>query len=545
MSRSHVVVNQPPPLVDYNVYLADETLKAALAQGDAAWADASLREYGELAGSEEVIRLGFQANEHKPVFKSHDAYGRRIDLVEYHPAYHQLMQLAIERGVHASPWTDPKPGAHVARAAMEYLEHQVESGHGCPMTMTFAAIPTLRLQPDLASAWEAKVTGRTYDPRNLPMTEKSGLTLGMAMTEKQGGSDVRANSTSAEPVGHPGSGNEYRLTGHKYFVSAPMSDAFLTLAQTPKGLSCFLLPRWRPDGGKNDMELQQLKNKMGNVSNASAEVELFGASAWMIGGEGRGVPSIIQMVALTRFDCMIGSAALIRQATVQALHHCRHRSAFGRVLVEQPIMQGVLLDLVVESEAAIALAMRVARALDRIAETSESAAVRILTPIGKYWICKRAPSVVYEAMECIGGSGFMEDRVLARLYREAPVNAIWEGSGNVQCLDVLRAFAREPETIDVVINELRAAQSLSPELDRETRAIEGMLVHVDVDIERVARGWVERIAIALQASVLLRFGAPLTAEAFCTLRLGEDRPLLVGGRGCDDRFVPVIARALP
>ena len=540
MPTSHEVVNQPPPLVDYNAYLADAALQGAVGAGGADWADPMLREYGALTGSEEVIALGFQANENRPMFRSHDTAGHRIDCVDYHPAYHRLMGLAIERGIHALPWIDSRPSTHVARAAMEYLQHQVESGHGCPTTMTFAAVPALRLQPDLARTWEPGVTARTYDPRNLPMAEKSGLTLGMAMTEKQGGSDVRANSTTAVPTGNGGPGEEYLLTGHKFFVSAPMSDGFVILAQTLPGLSCFLMPRWRPDGTRNPFELQRLKNKMGNVSNASAEMELFDASAWLIGEPGRGVANIIRMVALTRFDCMVGSSALIRQAAVQALHHCRNRSAFGRVLAEQPVMQGVLLDLVVESEAALALTMRAGRALD----AGEDVAVRILTPLGKYWICKRAPAMTAEAMECIGGSGFMEDRILARLYREAPVNAIWEGSGNVQCLDVLRAFAREPATVEWVLEELRAAASLDASLDREVGILQGTLRAPPADIEFVARGWVERLAVAMQASALLRCGDPLAAEAFCRLRLpGEHRSLLPGGGGCAPRFRPILERA--
>ena len=540
MPKSHEVVNQPPPLVGYNPYLRDDALRHAVGLGQADWAEAALTEYGALTGSEEAIRLGFEANEFRPVFHSHDPQGRRVDRVAYHPAYHRLMEMAIERGIHSLPWTEHRPGAHVARGAMQYLQHQLESGHGCPTTMTFASVPTLRVQPDLARAWEPGVTARVYDPRDVPMAEKSGLTLGMAMTEKQGGSDVRANSTAAEPVGNGGPGEEYRVTGHKFFVSAPMSDGFVILAQTPAGLSCFLLPRWRPDGTRNPFEVQRLKNKMGNASNASAEMELFGASAWLIGEPGRGVANIIRMVALTRFDCMVGSAALMRQATVQALHHCRHRTAFGRLLAEQPVMQGVLLDLVVESAGALALAMRAARALD----AGEDGVVRILTPIGKYWICKRTPTVTAEAMECVGGSGFMEDRVLARLYREAPVNAIWEGSGNVQCLDVLRAFAREPGTVETVVTELRAGASLNPALARELQSIERVLTRPGPDLERAARGWVERLAIALQASTLLRFGDALTAEAFCRLRLpGPERSLLPGGGGCDPRFAPLLERA--
>lgn len=537
MPRSHEVTNQPPPLIDYNVYLQDAALRRAVAEGGAAWAEDRLVEYGALAGSAEAIRLGFQANENQPVLKTHDEYGHRVDRVEYHPAYHRLMEQAIGHGLHALPWAEPTPGAHVARAALEYMQHQVESGHGCPTTMTFAALPTLKLAPELAEAWMPKVTARRYDPRDAPIDEKAGLTLGMAMTEKQGGSDVRANSTRAAPTGL---GDEYRLTGHKYFVSAPMSDGFIILAQAPGGITCFLMPRWRPDGNRNGFEMQRLKRKMGNVSNASAEVELFDAFARRIGDEGRGVANIIHMVALTRFDCMIGSAALMRAAATQALHHCRHRSAFGRPLTDQPVMRGVLLDLIVESEAALALGMRVARALD----AGEDVATRILTPVGKYHICKRAPGMVFEAMECVGGSGFMEDRPLARLYREAPVNAIWEGSGNVQCLDALRAFARSPETVAFLLDELRAAAGLDTHLGREAHAIGQRLARPDATLEAEARGWVERIAVALQASVLLRYGAPLTAEAFCQLRLGpERRSLLPGGSGCDARFAALLERA--
>ena len=538
MPKSHEVTNQPPRLADYNVYQRDAALRAAVAEGGAAWCEQPLKDYGEVTGSAEAIRLGFQANENRPVFKSHDEFGHRINFVEYHPAYHRLMALAIERGIHSLPWTHPQRGAHVARAALQYMQHQVESGHGCPTTMTFAAIPTLRLAPELARQWAPKVIARSYDPADAPPQEKPGLTLGMAMTEKQGGSDVRANSTRAEPTSVDG---VCAITGHKYFVSAPMSDGFIILAHAPGGLSCFLLPRWRPDGQRNGFELQRLKNKMGNVSNASAEMELFGALAWRIGEEGRGVAGIIRMVALTRFDCMIGSAALIRQATVQALHHCRHRAAFGRTLVEQPLMQGVLLDLALESEASLALGMRTARALD----AGEDAAVRILTPLGKYWVCKRAPGVIAEAMECVGGSGFMEDRMLARLYREAPVNAIWEGSGNVQCLDVLRALGRSPETAQFLIDELRAGAALHPALDQEAQRIAARLAKPDADLERQARGWVERIAIALQASLLLRSDSA-AAEAFCRLRLAPERPsLLPGGQGCDAGFAELLDYAFP
>ncbi|XAW60912.1 acyl-CoA dehydrogenase family protein [Halomonas sp. Bachu 37] len=335
LANTHEVENQPPPLHDYNSYLSDTALREAVAREEASWAEDDLEAFGALAGSADSIELGFQANAFKPQLTTHDRHGHRIDQVEFHPAYHQLMQTAIRHGLHSSPWRDPKPGAHVARAAKYYLHTQVEAAHGCPITMTFAALPALKHQPDLYQAWGDKVTALHYDPRNVPHTQKQGLTLGMAMTEKQGGSDVRLNSTRAYPVGTPGSGQPYELVGHKWFVSAPMCDAFLVLAQTEHGLSCFLLPRWRPDGSKNPLQIQQLKNKMGNVANASSETELRGAYAWMVGEEGRGVPTIIDMVAMTRYDCMIGSSAGMRQAVAQAIHHADHRHAFGAVLSDQ------------------------------------------------------------------------------------------------------------------------------------------------------------------------------------------------------------------
>jgi putative acyl-CoA dehydrogenase len=373
------------------------------------------------------LDLGIQANRHPPELDTHDRFGNRVDLVRFHPAYHTLMKTAIENGLHASPWTDPRPGAHVARAARTYLQTQVEAGHGCPITMTFAAVPSLRTTPSLAALWEPKITALSYDPSNVPDAQKAGLTIGMAMTEKQGGSDVRANSTRAYPVGAGGAGEAYELVGHKYFVSAPMCDAFLVLAQAPGGLSCFLLPRWRPDGTKNPMQVLRLKRKMGNVSNASSETELRGALAWMVGEEGRGVRTIIEMVAMTRFDCMIGSTAGQRAAVAQALHHCSIRSAFGNVLNQQPLMQNVLADLVLEHEGSLALTMRMARAMDHRADPHEDLLVRLVTAVGKYWICKRTPNHAYESMECIGGSGVMEDSPFPRLFRESPVNAIWEG----------------------------------------------------------------------------------------------------------------------
>lgn len=390
------------------------------------------------------MAAGFLANQHKPEFHSHDRYGNRVDLVEFHPAYHELMRAAIEHELPSLPWTDPRPGAQVARAGLSYLHSQAEAGTGCPLTMTYASVPAIRLQADLAEKWLPKILSREYDPRNVPMEQKAGVTIGMAMTEKQGGTDVRANTTRAYPVGIPGPGQAYELVGHKWFCSAPMCDAFLTLAYTDKGLTCFLLPRHRPDGSRNQFYIQRLKDKLGNWSNASSEIEYRGALAWMVGEEGRGVPTIIEMVAMTRFDCMIGSSALMRQALTQAAHHCAYRKVGGRVLAEQPLMQNVLADLALESEAALALTLRMGHALDRAHDEQEEKFARLVTAVGKYWICKRAPAMINEASECMGGAGYVEETILPRLYREAPVNSIWEGSGNVQCLDVLRALSKEP-----------------------------------------------------------------------------------------------------
>jgi putative acyl-CoA dehydrogenase len=520
LAETHEVINVGRELVDTDLYRQDAALVEAVQREGAAWADAALGEFGRLAGSAEYLELGMQANQNPPVLDTHDRFGRRIDRVVYHPAYHQLMRSAIEHGIHASPWTDPRPGAHVARAARFYLQAQVEAGHGCPITMTFASVPALKTTPALADAWLPKITARIYDPRNLPDGQKAGLTIGMAMTEKQGGSDVRANTTRAYPVGTAeGPGAAYELVGHKYFVSAPMCDAFLVLAQTAGGLSCFLLPRWRPDGTKNPLQVLRLKRKMGNVSNASSETELRGALAWMVGSEGRGVRTIIEMVAMTRFDCMIGSTAGQRAAAAQALHHCSLRSAFGQVLNQQPLMQNVLADLVLEHEGSLALTMRLARALDHRDDAQEDALVRLVTAVGKYWICKRTPQHAYEAMECIGGSGVMEDSPFPRLYREAPVNAIWEGSGNVQCLDVLRAMQKTPEVVGAFFAELARARGANDSLDAWVAALQRDFAD-RADLEYRARQVVDRMALAIQAALLVQHAPAAVADAFCASRLG-------------------------
>ncbi|PVZ15672.1 MULTISPECIES: acyl-CoA dehydrogenase family protein [unclassified Pseudomonas] len=512
-AETHKVTNQPPLLEDCNLYRIDLPLQAWVRHFGAGWAEPQIDAYGALAGGP-LMAAGFLANQYPPVFHSHDRQGHRIDQVAFHPAYHQLMKAAIEHGLPSAPWAAPGPGAHVARAATTYLHTQAEPGTGCPLTMTFASVPVLRREPLIAQAWLPKVLARSYDPRDLPAGEKTGLTLGMAMTEKQGGTDVRANTTRAWPVGQRGSGQPYELLGHKWFCSAPMCDGFLTLAQTEAGLGCFLLPRQRPDGSRNEVYIQRLKDKLGNRSNASSELELRGALAWLIGEEGRGIATILEMVALTRFDCMVGSSALMRQALTQATHHCAWRQVGGRVLAEQPLMQNVLADLALESEAALALSLRMAQALDR----GEAAFVRLVTAVGKYWICKRAPAMINEAAECLGGAGYIEDSILPRLYREAPVNSVWEGSGNVQCLDVLRALEREPGVLDSLFAELGDGHG-SRLLAEAITQLKSDLADTDQGHYR-ARQLTESIALALQAKLLLEHGDSDVSDAFIASRLG-------------------------
>lgn len=517
-AETHQVFNQVPSLDGANLYRLDLPLQQWQTHFQAGWAAPRLDAYGALAGGP-LLAAGFLANENKPQFHSHDRQGRRIDLVEYHPAYHQLMQAAIEHGIPSLPWTEPRAGAHVARAGLNYLHSQAEAGSGCPLTMTFASVPTLKLQPELADIWLPKILATQYDPSNLPMQQKTGLTIGMAMTEKQGGTDVRANTTQAHPVGASGPGQAYELVGHKWFCSAPMCDAFLTLAQTPQGLSCFLLPRHRPDGSRNELYIQRLKNKLGNWANASSEVEYRGALAWMVGEAGRGVATIIEMVSLTRFDCMIGSSALMRQALTQASHHCAHRQVSGRMLAEQPLMQNVLADLALESEAALALTLRMGFALDNQQDQAQVKFARLVTAVGKYWICKRAPAMINEAAECLGGAGYVEDSILPRLYREAPVNSTWEGSGNVQCLDVLRALSKEPGVLEVLFNELGDGHG-----DARLQAHIGRLKNAFADkddIQYRARQLTEDVAIALQAKLLLQAGNAAVSDGFIASRLGQ------------------------
>jgi len=532
--ETHRVDNQPPPFEPRDLWADDLALREAVAREGASAFASRLAAYGALAG-DELYRLGFDANRDRPRLRTHDRHGRRIDTVEFHPAYHRLMEAAKAHGVAGLPWHEPGPGAHVARAALSYLHHQAEAGTSCPLTMTHAAVPVLQREPRLAH-WAAKAAAPHYDPRDIPIADKAGITLGMGMTEK-GGSDVRANTTMATPRG-----DAYVLVGHKWFFSAPMCDGFLVLAQAPAGLSCFLMPRRLDDGDRNAFRLMRLKDKLGDGSNASSEVEFTGAHAWRVGEEGRGVATIIEMVMLTRLDCMLGSAAEMRMALAQALHHAHHRRAFGKPLVAHALMRNVLADLGLEAEAALAFALRVARAVDAAPhDAGEAAFARIATAAGKYWICKRAPAFVNEAQECLGGAGYVEESILPRLYRQAPLNSIWEGSGNIQCLDVLRTLAREPGVLGVVDRELASAAGTDAAYDAFVDRLRAALAATG---EAGARRLVERLALALQAAVLLRAGSPV-APLFVRSRLAGEHGLAFGTLPEDADVEPVLARAWP
>jgi putative acyl-CoA dehydrogenase len=537
---THEVFNQPPPLAGYNAFHADIALQEATRREGAGWAEPWLAEVGAAAGSAAAIALGFTANANPPALRTHDRFGHRIDEVEFHPAWHELLGQAVRWGLHASPWRDPRPGAHVARTAAFYLWSQVEAGHGCPISMTHAAIPVLRGSTELREIWEPLFTSLDYDPTLRPTTEKRGALCGMAMTEKQGGSDVRGNTTRAERLG----GDGYLLTGHKWFCSAPMCDAFLVLAQESGGLSCFLLPRVLPDGSRNGIRIQRLKDKLGNRSNASSEIELEGAWAVRVGDEGRGVRTIVEMVNFTRLDCIAGTASLMRQAVVQAIHHARHRSAFGRLLADQPLMRNVLADLAIEAEAAALMALRLARACDGAAagDDREAHLKRLGTAIGKYWVCKRGPAHAAEALECLGGNGYVEETTMPRLYREAPLNSIWEGAGNVNCLDVLRAMAKEPAAVDAFVDEVEPAARENPHLVRALDRLKGELQCGD---EARARLLVERMALVLQAALLIRSSSPAAAEAFCASRVAGEGGLAFGTLASGADFEAILDRAWP
>jgi putative acyl-CoA dehydrogenase len=538
---THEVENQPPPLEDYNLFEADPALVEGVAREGAEWAATDLSALGKEMGTAEFLRLGASANEHPPLLRTHDRYGHRIDEVEFHPSWHTLMRTAVEHGVHAMPWRDPRPGAHTARAAAMIMGGQVESGHGCPISMTYAAVPALRIEPDVAAEWEPRLTSLTYDPRLVPPQDKAGALSGMAMTEKQGGSDVRANTTRAEPLADGG----YALTGHKWFCSAPMCDAFLVLAQAPGGLTCFLLPRVLPDGTRNAFHIQRLKDKLGNRSNASSEVEFRGAWARRVGEEGRGVPTIIEMVNHTRLDCVLGSTGLMRRAVAEAMHHAAHRSAFGRRLADQPLMRNVLADLAVESEASTVLALRLARAVDEAASDDTAVAFkRLAMAVGKYHVCKTANGVVGEALECLGGNGYVEESGMPRLYRETPLNSIWEGSGNVNALDVLRAVAKRPDSLRVFLDEVREARGADRRLDSFADELERDVMSLE-DVEVRARRLVERLAMALQGSLLVRHAPQHVADAFCAARLGDEGGRSYGTLPAGSDFSAIIDRHRP
>jgi len=521
---NHQVVNQPPPLVDYNVFESDRPLVEAVAREGADWARERIAAVGQYAGSAQAQELGRLANENGPELRTHDRYGNRVDVPEFHPAWHELMGVAVANELHCSPWKDPRPGAHVARGAAFMCMSQAEAGIGCPISMTYSVIPALRTQPELAAEWEPRFLSSTYDPANAPAPEKAGALAGMGMTEKQGGTDVRANTTLARPVNGGGPGAEYELTGHKWFMSAPQCDAFLVLAQADGGISCFLFPRWTPDGERNRFRLQRFKDKLGNRSNASSEIEFDAASAWLVGEEGAGVRTIIEMVNHTRLDCVLGGATGMRAGVAQAIHHTTHRSVFGRELVEQPLMRNVLADLAIESEAATISALRLARAYDEAIAGDEEAQnlKRIANAVLKYWICKRAVAHAGEALECLGGNGYVEESGMPRLFRESPLNSIWEGSGNVQCLDVLRAMVKSPVSVEAFFAEVSEGAVAEPRLQSFTASLREELPGDLETIESRARRLVEKMALALQASLLVRYGDEATADAFCASRLSGD-----------------------
>ncbi|MFE7510049.1 acyl-CoA dehydrogenase family protein [Streptomyces sp. NPDC057540] len=518
-ASTHTVTNQAPPLVGYDVFTSDPALAEAverhLAPDLLAEAREELALLGRASGSAQVREWGEQANAHPPRLRTHDRYGHRIDEVEFHPAWHRLLGRSVSAGL-TDAWG--RPGGHVRRAAGFLVASQAEAGHGCPVSMTHAAVPALRAEPELAEVWEPAALSHVYERELRPVAEKPGALLGMAMTEKQGGSDVRSNTTAARPLAADG---EFVLTGHKWFCSAPMSDAFLVLAQAPAGLTCFLVPRVLADGSRNAFAIQRLKDKLGNRSNASAEVEFDGTTwARRVGEEGRGLRTIMGMVAATRLDCVLGSAALMRQAVAQAVHHASYRSAFGGPLVDKPLMRNVLADLAVESEASTVLAMRLAAAYDA-GTPEESALLRIAVPAAKYWVTKRCVPVVAEALECLGGNGYVEESGMPRLLRESPLNSVWEGSGNVQALDVVRVLRTEPAALDALLREVGAARGADHRLDRAIRALLVELADLE-GVEARARRLTERIALVLQGALLVRWAPPEVADAFCAARLGGD-----------------------
>ena len=526
MAQTHEVFNQFGELADYDLLATDPALREALARADAGWAAPMLGDYAARMGDATTYAHAADANRHTPELQAFDSRGRRLDAVQFHPGWHALMAMYRQAGLISLPFDSDQPGRWSAWAAGFYLHGQVEQGTLCPATMTTAAIPLLQREPALWAQLQGKLLSQDYDERDLPVTQKRSMWVGMGMTEKQGGSDVRANTTRAVPVGAGGRGGEYLLTGHKWFFSAPMCDAHLVVAQTPSaGPACFYVPRWRPDGSKNALHIQRLKDKLGNRSNSSSEVEFDGAWGILMGEEGRGIPTIIEMATLTRLNCVIGSAAIIRQALVQAIAYTRQREAFGRVLIEQPLMQTVLADMALESEAALAIAMRLTLAYEREASGQstpvERAYKRILTPAAKFWVCKRAVELTGEAMEVFGGNGYVEEGVMARLFREAPVNSIWEGSGNVMCLDVLRALAREPEAAAALLADLAPAAQGEPRLATALVTLGRDLATPGALNEAGARAVAQRLVLLVQACLLQQQAPAFVADAFFATRFAE------------------------
>ena len=543
---THEVVNQSPPLEPYNLFTTDPVLGQAVSREGAGSDEDLLTSFGERIGTEEVFLWGHQANKNPPELITHDRFGHRIDEVEYHPAYHSLMDISVSEGVHCLHYErPPDDGGHVTRGALFYLMNQVESGHCCPISMTSSVLATLRHQPELARVWEPRIISRTYDPRLVAPDGKAGCTLGMGMTEKQGGSDVRANTTVAAPVDNGGPAGEYRLRGHKWFTSAPMSDAFLVLGQAPKGLSCFIVPRVLPDGVLNPLAIQRLKDKLGNRSNASSELEFDGTAGWMVGEEGRGVRTIIEMVNGTRLDCVIGSVAIMRQAVTQAGWYVSHRSAFGSSLIDKPLMRNVIADLEIEVEVATLMMARLLGAYDRAGvDPTEAAFLRIATPVAKYWTTKRCSPVVREALECLGGNGYVEESILPRLYRESPVNGIWEGSGNVIALDLLRAMSRSPESLEVFLDELDQSSGVDASLDRERARLRERINDLS-EPEAEARRLIEHLARVWSGSLLARHGDHAVADAFLKSRLDGDWGIQFGTLSHRADLETIAKRAVP
>ncbi|HET9874378.1 MAG TPA: acyl-CoA dehydrogenase family protein [Mycobacterium sp.] len=539
MPDTHTVTNQVPPLEGYNPATSPVLIEALIREGGQ-WGVDEVTELGAVSGSKQAQRWGDLADRNRPILRTHDATGHRIDEVEYDPAYHELMRTAIEHGLHAAPWADDRPGAHLVRAAKTGV-WTVEPGHMCPISMTYAIVPALRYNPELAKTYEPLLTSRGYDPELKVPTTKAGITAGMSMTEKQGGSDVRAGSTQAVP----NADGSYSLTGHKWFTSAPMCDVFLVLAQAPGGLSCFFLPRVLPDGTRNRMLLQRLKDKLGDHANASSEIEYDGAIAWLVGEEGRGVSVIIEMVNLTRLDCAMASATSMRMGLTRAIHHTQHRKAFGAYLIDQPLMRNVLADLAVEAEAATMVSMRMAGATDKAihGDDRETLLRRVGLAATKYWVCKQAAPHAAEAMECLGGNGYIEDSLMPRLYREAPLMGIWEGSGNVSALDTLRAAATSPESVAVLFDELAQSAGQDRRLDAHVDALKAQLNNLD-DAQYRARKIAEDICLALQGALLVRHGHPAVAEAFLATRLDRRRGGAYGTLPSGLDVGPILERVL-